>query len=113
MRWGTFSSVSGFKLANVIAKMRSAAGPMPPGAAEPATRQMLYVYDAWLFMERRLLLMERFPDPELRAFVESQPALSLPTDRFFFGSGEKKASPSTRAALVLSAVGCGWRAEEG
>ncbi len=89
----------------------------PAASAEPITMELLTNYNQWLFYERRLLLIEMFPDREQRAWAEALvPHGSRGADRFHFpayeqGGWEGVPQPSTRAALVLSSVGCDWRRE--
>ncbi|KQP53027.1 hypothetical protein [Methylobacterium sp. Leaf106] len=91
----------------------------PSAVAAPLTPDLLDSYDAWLEYERRWLQWERYGN---RDTIQR---LSLPFrdemagwDQFdmipaandgarFHGNSEPPAS--TRAALVLSTVGCGWR----
>lgn len=81
----------------------------PSGVAAAPSMQMLAAYNEWLFYERRLLCIEAFGGSSAEAFV---PAGSCAHDFHFpLGSSWREApQPSTRAALVLSAVGCDWRA---
>lgn len=90
----------------------------PSAVAEPVTPRLLREYHDWLMFERSCLIREmeagnptRFgPDcargsalrwhqarGELRLDSEGQPM------------GDGVSFPSTRAALVLSTVGCDWR----
>jgi hypothetical protein len=79
----------------------------PSGVAAAPSRQVLAAYNEWLFYERRLLCIEAFGGLSAEAFV---PANSGPTDFHFPIGQDWKAvpQPSTRAALVLSAVGYDW-----
>ena len=85
----------------------------PTGAAEPVTDDLLDAYSEWLFYERRLLCRERWPGSrDAEAFVPANTGAS----GFHFPPGpvrrRDQLQPSTRAAVVLSAVGCGWREEK-
>lgn len=99
----------------------------PSAVAEPITTELLDSYDAWLEYERRALQWERHRDTEMvcrmhlpfvmqmirrdgQPLSEAKPADYIPCDNRgarYHHNGE--ADPSTRAALVLSAVGCNWR----
>ena len=99
----------------------------PTGAAEPITDRLLDAYDTWLQTERRCLVVERYgPGSKWERLNREGPyALGIRDRRtgqtwnytdltteaahFHFRSGEKEPQPSTRAAIVLSAVGCGWK----
>ncbi|KMO13352.1 hypothetical protein [Methylobacterium platani] len=99
----------------------------PIAVAEPLSEQLLDSYDAWLEYERRNLQWERARGSEMRhrlhmPFVmqmygkDGRPkGKALPCDYVpcaNAGAGwhhNGEAPPSTRAALVLSAVGCDWR----
>lgn len=78
----------------------------PTRAAEPVTRELLSSYNSWLALEQRHLLHEMhgpgvcdyFEPNNAGYFYHWQP----------FGKPENP-KPSTRAAVVLSAVGCDWR----
>jgi hypothetical protein len=84
----------------------------PTAAAEPVTEQLLDSYSEWLFYERRLLCLERWPGvhhPD--GFIPANTGAS----GYHFSLGperwQDRPMPSTRAAVVLSAVGCGWKEE--
>ena len=84
----------------------------PSGVATPVTNNLIDAYDEWLFFERKLLHIERygrematktigfipctraneFHFPSMQAHHVQPPWMDLPV-------------PSSRAALVLSAVG--------
>lgn len=100
----------------------------PTAVAAPVTAALLDGYDAWLFYERRYLRFERYgPASQSTAHdlgcdgryvvtdtVTGQPFDYVMTDNpggRFHGSPDPRHAPqpSTRAALVLSAVGCDWR----
>lgn len=81
----------------------------PTAAAEPITQELLYGYAEWLLLERRILMMDLVQDRELRDL--SRPGNRL-TEAFHLppgGGWREVPKPSTRAALVLSAVGADWR----
>ena len=83
----------------------------PEAVAEPITRDLLVTYADWLLMERRRLLKTLYPDPAERVFARRSVIGSEAADAFhipFDGRGGSP-DPTTRAALVLSAVGCDWR----
>ena len=83
-------------------------------AGEPTliTRDLLSSYNAWLHYEHRLLAMEMYP--ELGADADRWiPGNNMGAQWHFRSTWpqtwEDLPQPSTRAALVLSAVGCDWR----
>lgn len=86
----------------------------PTGVAAPASRDLLARYSEWLRIERDILHREMFPgvDPAV-ARVMSEGGAHASVVQFFvpdgFRSWRDAPQPSTRAALVLSAVGCDWR----
>ena len=81
----------------------------PSAVAQPVTTGLLMAYNEWLFMERRLLCEEQ-------GIEEGNGRYFVPTNTgahtfHWDGPGGWQAPgnrPSTRAALVLSAVGCEW-----
>lgn len=89
----------------------------PTAAAEPITDALLDSYDAWLEYERRYLqwqrqrpLIHRLNAP-YRSDMAGWEAYDVVPAR---NSGARfhavdQAPASSRAALVLSAVGCDWR----
>lgn len=99
----------------------------PSAVAAPITENLRDSYDAWLEYERRWLQWERnrgtdtilrmhlpfvmqMYDAERRLKGDPTPCDWIPganAGAQFHGMGEPPAS--TRAALVLSAVGCDWR----
>lgn len=75
----------------------------PSAVASAPNLEVLKAYDQWLFYERRLLLVEAFPLMPL-SFVHGSTA----ADRYHFptdGDWRDRPQPSTRANLVLSAIG--------
>jgi hypothetical protein len=93
----------------------------PRGVAEPVTENLMQAYKTWLHYEHRLLSREISELPELvayygdrrRSFNAIEPLISFvdigEARNYHFPSAGHRPSPSTRAALVLSAVGCDWR----
>jgi hypothetical protein len=85
-------------------------------AAEPITPELLRAYDNWLFYERLMLVGEEHPGTDLWRAIDHIPqsvghTFHFPTARDW----RDVPLPSTRAALVLSAVGvdlAGVRAAE-
>lgn len=81
----------------------------PSAVAQPVTDGLLMAYNEWLFMERRMLCEEQCPgDPNAERFVPTNTG----AHDYHFWSEDWRAphrQPSTRAALVLSAVGCEWQ----
>ncbi len=82
----------------------------PIKAAEPITEDLLWNYREWLQMELRFLTYEMGPQMPERFEGNMAHALRFrsnsPAGRFH---QSVTPPPSTRAAVVLSAVGCGWR----
>jgi hypothetical protein len=84
----------------------------PTASAEPISNDLLEAYNEWLFYERRLLAVERYGlerSAEMERYVVHTPA-----QRYHFSaargvSWQSLPQPSTRAAIVLSAVGCDWK----
>ena len=94
----------------------------PTQAAEPVTSHLLNCYDTWLHYERRFLRFERFgPNGDYGGWDDRFQIIDTMTGRTFdyvtlAHAGGRYHSmdtpqPSTRAAVVLSAVGCDWRDE--
>ncbi|MGU3537754.1 hypothetical protein [Methylobacterium sp. A54F] len=84
----------------------------PSAVAEPVTKDLLIAYADWLLLERRILLRELIPDAASRARATDTCLSGSRTDAFHIppdGDWRAVPKPSTRAALVLSAVGCDWR----
>ncbi|GJD36775.1 hypothetical protein [Methylobacterium aerolatum] len=81
----------------------------PSAVAQPVTTGLLMAYDEWLFMERRMLCLEQCPGDDTRE--NFRPTNTGAHTYHFDGPGhwrDPHRLPSTRAALVLSAVGCEW-----
>ena len=78
----------------------------PSAAAEPVTGELLESYNAWLIQERRHLLFEMHGSP-VRDYFNPNTGGGM----YHWQSHGDPAppAPSTRAAVVLSAVGCEWR----
>ncbi|TXM67465.1 hypothetical protein FV226_21780 [Methylobacterium sp. WL12] len=96
----------------------------PTAVAMPLSEQLLDSYDAWLEYERRYLKWERYRDrrPEVtpgmacvwlnQATGETYDYVPCANGGSMYHSSDnpaRQAQPSSRAALVLSAVGCDWR----
>jgi len=94
----------------------------PTAVAEPVTIDLLEAYKTWLHYELRFLCWEMADDravialkyPELAEATDRGERYSAIKSRFEYvgQSGSYHPAPlaaSTRAALVLSAVGCDWR----
>jgi hypothetical protein len=76
----------------------------PTAAAVPPTRRLLDSYNTWLEIERRALLNEIYGrDRQYDPLPWNNPG-----DKFFLRPYGEPAlpEPSTRAAIVLGAVGC-------
>lgn len=85
----------------------------PSAVADPVTRETLFAYSEWLRVERNRVHDELFPNEEPRLRQYSAFPQTLATDNPFhvpprpdLHAGALPAS--TRAALVLSTVGCDW-----
>ena len=91
----------------------------PVASAVPVTDQLLNRYDAWLEIERAHLRIERFGDARQGSrsqfelvWHDVEKGEIFDFDRVsLIGSGHRRGEPppSTRAAIILSAVGCDWR----
>lgn len=79
------------------------------GLTPPLTEELLWSYMEWLQMEARFLCWEQGPRTQEHFDVNVGHALRFRSDN---PSGRYHANgaplPSTRAAVVLSAVGCDW-----
>lgn len=79
----------------------------PTAVAEPVSEALLREYHDWLLLERRLIAQE------ITGSESSEPGLfrksSLAWHERHMPGGAGASPPSTRAALVLSTVGCDWR----
>ena len=95
----------------------------PSAVAQPATRQILEAYKSWLHLEHRVLSHEIAELPEMVAYyggTSSQRYDIIEPMTLCFGTGdayryhwrEDSAPAASRAALVLSTVGCDWRDDE-
>ena len=95
----------------------------PTAAAVPMNKALMTRYVAWLAREHAEALVEyedyrgiSEPEPYRRAQREfrrewvQQPLFWFPDDPVA-DAAVRGAPPSTRAAVVLSAVGCDWRRE--
>lgn len=78
----------------------------PTASAVPVTQDLLLNYSTWLDMERRFLTWEMCGDDKSK-FDGMHRTIWLDNDAARYHRDD--VSPSTRAALVLSTVGCGWR----
>ena len=96
----------------------------PTKAAEPVTRHLLDCYDTWLFYERRFLRFERFGSGDTDwgydqrfAFVDRSTGKAFDFVTMAHAGGRYHGldtpQPSSRAAVVLSAVGCDWKEDDG
>ncbi len=89
----------------------------PEAVAEPVTDHLLWSYKDWLFFEHRMLSHELVgPDLEQVRLTERYSMNSCDWHFQWAKPGAQGPAgwydapqPSTRAALVLSAVGCSWR----
>lgn len=89
----------------------------PTAAAVPVTDDLLWSYKSWLHYEHRMVAQELARYDQVQAgWIEKGHVAGLPGDRWHFqwsGNGgrgpagwQDAPQPSTRAAIVLSAVGC-------
>ncbi|MCJ2010921.1 hypothetical protein [Methylobacterium sp. J-076] len=90
----------------------------PSAVAEPVTERLLREYHDWLMFERSELAREIGGGVRSRLSIDGVfgSALRWHRSRGHIGSdsegrpmGDGVSFPSTRAALVLSTVGCDWR----
>jgi len=91
----------------------------PTAAAEPVTRALLERYVAWLANEHAAALVELYPiDPtssDAASRMASWESQRRQTPLQWFPDAPDierlvtATKPSTRAAVVMSAVGCEWR----
>jgi hypothetical protein len=96
----------------------------PTSAAVPTTPDMIEAYKTWLAMESRFLTWEMAGDPIFVERYRHDPttdgdrrqlaerigrSLAFVGDSGRYHVDDASKAPSTRAALVLSAVGCDWR----
>ncbi len=94
----------------------------PTASAEPVTDDLMHSYKNWLFFEHRMLSHElaRYDEPLARE-IERSFLCRNGGARWHFrhqaregsrlADWESQPQPSSRAAVVLSAVGCEWRRE--
>ena len=90
----------------------------PTAVAEPVTLDLLHTYKTWLLFEHRYLAGELAARPDIAAIMggtEDQRAYAFERTARLIDVGDAArfhchaaAQPSSRAALVLSTVGCGW-----
>jgi len=80
----------------------------PTAAAVPVTDALLDSYDAWLHFERRFLRWHRYGPENFKRWGDFIPADNAGANFHHAGATTDAAS---RAALVLSAVGCNWSAD--
>ena len=83
----------------------------PTAAAEPVTDELIDAYNQWLFYERRLLCIEAYGSADAERMVPQSTGANHFHFPAFPTSWRELPQPSTRAAVVLSAVGCDWRRE--
>jgi hypothetical protein len=80
----------------------------PARADVPTSDELLNAYDEWLYFERKRLQIERVGMERAKHSVRA--IRCTPANRFFFpnwpAKWDEQPQPSTRAAVVLSAVGC-------
>lgn len=81
----------------------------PTAVAEPVTRDLLRTYGSWLHGERCRVLAELYPGQQGHFGLD----VSNPGHWFHHPVPDYRNPPaSTRAALVLSAVGCDWKGRQ-
>jgi hypothetical protein len=83
----------------------------PTKAAEPVTDGLLRTYSTWLELERRYLHAEMDPRNErnLGAFIDMRNPAAMYHFVEFSEADRDRERPSTRAAIVLAAIGCNWK----
>ena len=79
----------------------------PSAVAEPVTTRLLHEYETWLGYEHIRVSRELRPGTNATGVALYGPAHDWHYDRA--GREYRHGEPSTRAALVLAAVGCDWR----
>jgi hypothetical protein len=81
----------------------------PKAVAEPPTPEMLLAYRNWLAVEWTRLCGELYPGRRIMFGFDP----NCPGATYHWGAGHTgmmtTPEPSTRAALVLSAIGCDWK----
>jgi hypothetical protein len=86
----------------------------PTRADVQATPQLLETYNAWLDLERRWLVWEMIGDDKDQFDTRLRTIwLDNPANSFHGRTRRGEQMPSERAAVVLSAVGCGWERRHG
>lgn len=80
----------------------------PVAAAEPVTERLMAEYVNWLAFERYRASIELNGNDLGNWYQHFGPAYHWHCERTPYGASAIE--PSTRAAIVLSAVGCDWRA---
>ncbi len=79
----------------------------PSAAAVPVTLELMRNYDSWLQLERTKVLRELYGISVPRKTEALIVHFDEPAFRWHWPcEGDLPADPSTRAAIVLSAVGC-------
>jgi hypothetical protein len=95
----------GVSIADDLMRQPARFEPAGEPITDPERREILETYNAWLFMERRLLCHELYPQlPSAECLVPS----NRPADTFFFPSGKSwrdVPQPSSRADAVLRLAG--------
>lgn len=91
----------------------------PSAVAEPVTIDMLEAYKTWLFYERRSLAWNMARHPRYTAYYKGlsqkkiyskiEPSCVYAGESGSFHSYDGTNPPESRAALVLTTVGCDWR----
>lgn len=80
----------------------------PTGVAEPASPQLLGCYLEWLRLEREAVQDLLLPGSDPYAVVSMLPGAGAALSFHAGQDGDEGAGPASRAAFVLSAVGCDW-----
>jgi hypothetical protein len=99
-----------FVMNSIVALPLIASPISTPAMAGTSDRRALEAYASWLFMERRILCGELWPDMGARA-ERYDYYLNAGAGWHFRGDGDWRdlPQPSTRAAAVLDLVGVDWR----
>jgi hypothetical protein len=97
-----------------LARRRTDTYRHPSAVAEPVTPALLETYSTWLHYECRMVAIEMAMGGTERAHAYESWVMTNAGSKFYFSGPTPRYAidhPSSRAALVLSAMGCNWRGE--